>query len=59
MKGDLLRLKNGFRKRREYMLEQNSLFPSDYHEELAISLGLLLRLASGVDVVTHIIFSTS
>lgn len=41
------------------MLVKNSLFPSDYHEELAISLGLLLRLASGVQVVTHVIFFTS
>ena len=41
------------------MLVQNSLFPGDYHKELAISLGLLLRLASGAHAVIHIIFSTS
>jgi len=41
------------------MLVRNSLFPSDDHEELAISLSLSLRLASGVNVVTHVIFSAS
>lgn len=40
------------------MLVQNSLIPGDYHEELTISLGLLLRLASEAHTIMYTIFFT-
>lgn len=40
------------------MLVQNSLVPGDYQEELAISLGLLLRLASEAHTLMYTTFST-
>lgn len=38
------------------MLVQNSLIPGDYQEELTISLGLFLRLASEARTIIHYIF---
>lgn len=40
------------------MLVQNSSIPGDCQEELTVSLGLLLRLASEAHAIIYSIFST-